>query len=234
MLWYFSEFWVWCQQRLMSSLLSDKYRDSTGGGPGLKCLVPPLPPSTSSSFTPWFSPTVSRECRWLPEKFLQPDDFESLPSHKWNVNSGGGRTTLFNFGFQTFSPSISWNWVLAGQKSSSAAGWIYAPDPGLRSADAINKPNVTLQQWQLAAVFHWEAPPATCRGNSGKSKEIWRFPRNILFLCRRNVFHAAVGRLTAYWFIVGSGVKISASGFDMNGPKFEFCMHVYFPDNLIL
>ena len=125
--------------------------------------------------TPWFSPTVSRECRWLPEKFLQPDDFQSLPSHKWNVNSGRGRTTLFNFGFQTFFPSINWNSIL--DSDFDGGGWIYAAAPALPSADAINKPNVTLQQWQLAAVFHWEAPSfqqhAGVRPKAEKFGDFW-------------------------------------------------------------
>ena len=58
--------------------------------------------------------------------------------------------------FQTFFPSINWNSVL--DSDFDGGGWIYAAAPALPSADAINKPNVTLQQWQLAAVFHWEAP----------------------------------------------------------------------------
>ena len=107
--------------------------------------------------------------------------------------------------FQTFFPSINWNSVL--DSDFDGGGWIYAAAPALPSADAINKPNVTLQQWQLAAVFHWEAPlpsPSFHHCNT-KDFEVWEFLRNIFLLCRRNVFHAALGRLTAYWFIGGSG-----------------------------
>ena len=158
------------------------------GGPGLKCPVPPLPlPPLLLDFLQRFLESAGG---------YRKNSSNPMISRAYQATNGMSivvepRTTLFNFGFQTFFPSINWNSIL--DSDFDGGGWIYAAAPALPSADAINKPNVTLQQWQLAAVFHWEAPPAaTCR-SSTKSWEIWRFLRNILFLCRRNVFHAAGG-----------------------------------------
>ena len=98
----------------MSSLLSDKYRDSTGGGPGLKCLVLPSPPSTSSSPPPPPPPLLLD----FLQRFLESaggyrkNSSNPMISRAYQATNGMSivvepRTTLFNFGFQTFFPSIS-------------------------------------------------------------------------------------------------------------------------------
>ena len=87
---------------LMLSILIDKYRDSVEGGPGLKCPVPPLPPLLLDFL----------------QRFLESaggyrkNSSNPMISRAYQATNGMSivvepRTTLFNFGFQTFFPSIS-------------------------------------------------------------------------------------------------------------------------------